>query len=163
MPAGGPCSPCCRVHLFCSVLFCGEAVGRVTAQGGVWQPASDHKASGTEVQLDPLLSQSGGLSQSWITENPATQGGAPVTPGQRFQAIHACLVPSGVHRGEVLVWDGNLTNYGARTHQPWAIVNPYWPAPNPYVPNGLFVRFYNGRPGPVRFRRWRPSVTTATS
>ncbi|HEU4420608.1 MAG TPA: galactose oxidase early set domain-containing protein [Planctomycetota bacterium] len=67
----------------------------------------------------------------WITENwpPLLQ---PLhVPGQRMNTVHVCLIPAGVHRGEVLVWDGNLTNYGVRTHQPWAIVNPYWPAANP--------------------------------
>lgn len=65
----------------------------------------------------------------WITMNvpPAQQ----VTPGQRLNTVHVCLIPAGVHRGEVLVWDGNLTQYGTRAYQPWSIVNPYWPANNP--------------------------------
>lgn len=65
----------------------------------------------------------------WITQNlpPAQQ----VTPGQGMNTVHVCLIPSGIHRGEVLVWDGNLTAYGTRAYQPWSIVNPYWPALNP--------------------------------
>jgi hypothetical protein len=68
----------------------------------------------------------------WITENlPPEQQVPPHVPGQRMNTVHVCLIPAGVHRGEVLVWDGNLGNYGVRAFQPWAIVNPYWPAANP--------------------------------
>lgn len=59
---------------------------------------------------------------------PANQ---QITPGQRLNTVHVCLIPAGMHRGEVLVWDGNLTQYGTRAYQPWSIVNPYWPASNP--------------------------------
>lgn len=57
-----------------------------------------------------------------------------------MNTVHACLIPTGVHRGEVLVWDGNLTNLGTRAFQPWSVVNPYWPAANPNP--------WPGRPGP---------------
>ena len=81
----------------------------------------------------------------WITQNlkPAQQ----VYPGQGMNTVHVCLIPSGPHRGEVLVWDGNLTEYGSRNYQPWSIVNPYWPALNPNLWQGQAAtqyRFHNG-------------------
>jgi len=66
-----------------------------------------------------------------------------------MNTVHVCLIPSGVHRGEVLVWDGNLFYYGVRFYQPWSIVNPYWPSPNPNYwpgqqPMPYQYRFHNG-------------------
>ena len=49
------------------------------------------------------------------------------------------------------MWDGNLTNVGVREYQAWAIVNPYWPNPNPFVAGGGGgYRFYNAlEPSPL--------------
>jgi hypothetical protein len=84
----------------------------------------------------------------WITRNlPPAQQVPPNVPGQGMNTVHVCLIPAGVHRGEVLVWDGNLTNYGVRAWQPWSIVNPYWPSPNPNLWPGQTTpqyRFHNG-------------------
>ncbi|HEX6811677.1 MAG TPA: galactose oxidase early set domain-containing protein [Planctomycetota bacterium] len=60
-----------------------------------------------------------------------------------MNTVHVCLIPSGVHRGEVLVLDGNLFNHPVRAFQPWSIVNPYWPQPNP--------NFWPGQPA-VQYR-----------
>lgn len=77
---------------------------------------------------------------NWITQNVAGQPG----PQNGFSAVHACVIPSGPHRGEVLVWDGNLTLVGTRAYQPCAIVNPYYPSPNPFVPGaGIGSKFHN--------------------
>ena len=92
----------------------------------MWLPGFDHRPNGPDVDpaSDSVLNPS-----RWITQNlPASQ---QVTPGNRMNTVHCCLIPAGLHRGEVLVWDGNLTQYGTRAYQPWSIVNPYWPAPNP--------------------------------
>ncbi|MEO6597229.1 MAG: galactose oxidase-like domain-containing protein [Planctomycetota bacterium] len=79
----------------------------------------------------------GPLQQYWITENFVNATGAPASvPGQRFQAIHTNLIPSGPYRGCLLVWDGTLTQVGTRSYQPWAVVNPYGANGNPFVPGG---------------------------
>ena len=107
---------------FLLVLGC---FGGLRAQG-TWTASFDHVPNGSSVHP---ASDSIANPSRWITQNlaPANQ----VTPGQGMNTVHAALIPSGVHRGEVLVWDGNLTNYGTRAYQPWSIVNPYWPALNP--------------------------------
>jgi Domain of unknown function (DUF1929) len=91
------------------------------------------------------------LAQFWITQNFApTDPNAPPAPQSGMNTVHVSLIPSGVHRGEVLVLDGNLTNHGTRAYQPWSIVNPYWPAPNPNYwtpppgPPPPQYRFHNG-------------------
>ncbi|MBX3463166.1 MAG: DUF1929 domain-containing protein [Planctomycetes bacterium] len=124
---------------YASVLFCGE----VSAQG-VWGAPFDHLASGPEVDpashsVIPTTSPPPNAA-NWITQNVPGQPG----PHNGFSAVHACVIPSGPHRGEVLVWDGNLTLVGTRAYQPCAIVNPYWPSPNPFVPGGgSGYRFHN--------------------
>jgi len=100
---------------------------------GVWTVGFNHLPNNSGIsppQVDPA-SHSISQPSLWITENHADSNQWQHLPGQRMNTVHVCLIPAGVHRGEVLVWDGNLTIYGVRTHQPWAIVNPYWPAANP--------------------------------
>ena len=113
----------------CAVV---TAMGAPLRGQGVWTVGFNHLPNNAGLPAPlPVHPASHSISQPslWITQNlpPAQQ----VTPGQRMNTVHVCLIPAGVHRGEVLVWDGNLTNYGVRTHQPWSIVNPYWPAANP--------------------------------
>ncbi len=95
---------------------------------GAWNVAFDHVPNGANVHPS---SDSIANPGRWITQNPTVPNGPSPTPGQGMNTVHVCLIPSGVHRGEVLVWDGNLFNYGTRAYQPWAIVNPYWPSLNP--------------------------------
>ncbi|HEX6811014.1 MAG TPA: galactose oxidase-like domain-containing protein [Planctomycetota bacterium] len=106
---------------------------------GVWSAPFDHKPNGPEVH--PASDSLPGANPGhWITENIW-----PIqTPGQRFRTVHTCLIPSGPFRGCLLVWDGNLTLIGTRAYQPWAIVDPYWPSPNPFVAGGgSGYRFHN--------------------
>jgi hypothetical protein len=119
--------------LLCSALLCGE----LKAQG-VWVAEFDHEPNGAKVHPS---SDSIANPGRWITVN----GIPPLQiPGQRFGVVHACLIPSGPHRGEVLVWDGNHTLIGTRAYQPWSIVNPYFPGPNPFVAGGgSAYRFHN--------------------
>ncbi|HEX6810898.1 MAG TPA: galactose oxidase early set domain-containing protein [Planctomycetota bacterium] len=115
---------------------------------GVWTVGFDHiphdptpvPPPGPQVHpaSDSILNPS-----RWITVNPSTPSGPSPTPGQRMNTVHVCLIPSGVHRGEVLVLDGNLFNHPVRAFQPWSIVNPYWPQPNP--------NFWPGQPA-VQYR-----------
>ena len=114
---------------------------------GLWSVSFDHLPNNNGLSapfpVDPV-SDSIVNPGRWITQNlPLAQ---QVTPGQGMNTVHVCLIPSGFHRGEVLVWDGNLTAYGTRTYQPWSIVNPYWPALNPNAWPGQSStqhRFYN--------------------
>src|SRR5439155_20376804 len=67
--------------------------------------------------------------------------------GPQMNSLHACLIPEGPHRGEVLVWDGNVGV--VRFLQPWSIVNPFWEPnnrfSNPFVAGGgSGYRFHNG-------------------
>ena len=139
-----------RSVLFSLLLLLAAAfllVGEPLRAQGVWTDSFNHLpndlANPTIVRVDPA-SDSIAFPSRWITQNlsPANQ----VLPGQRMNTVHVCLIPSGVHRGEVLVWDGNLTNYGTRAFQPWSIVNPYWPALNPNLWPGQSAtqyRFHN--------------------
>jgi hypothetical protein len=131
------------------VLLFGELSAEVRAQG-VWAAGFDHQATGPQVHpLSDSLSPT--LAQFWITQNfSPTDPNAPPAPQSGMNTVHVSLIPSGVHRGEVLVLDGNLTNHGTRAYQPWSIVNPYWPAPNPNYwtplpgPPPPQYRFHNG-------------------
>lgn len=132
--------------LICSTL---ASIGEVAAQG-VWLTPFRHQPSGPEVH-PASVSANGATASRWITEAYYTPGNPgtvswPV-PGTKFNAIHSCLIPAGPFRGCVLVMDGNHRAYGTRAYQPWAIVNPYWPKPNPFVASmpggGNGFRFYN--------------------
>ncbi|HEU4418210.1 MAG TPA: hypothetical protein VFT55_04685, partial [Planctomycetota bacterium] len=99
---------------------------------GVWTVGFDHLPDNHGQNPPyPVHPSSHSISnpQNWITQNLPQN--MQVTPGQGMNTVHVCLIPSGVHRGEVLVWDGNLFNHPVRAFQPWSIVNPYWPALNP--------------------------------
>jgi len=111
---------------------------------GQWNVSFDHVPNGPEVHpsSDSITNPS-----QWFTLNPPVGLPGYPPPHLGMNTVHVCLIPSGVHRGEVLVWDGNLTNLGTRAFQPWSIVNPYWPAPNPnFWPGqaGTQYRFHNG-------------------
>ncbi len=136
-----------------SVLFCSA----LTAQhAGTWDPPFDHRnqtGDPNEVEM-PAVPR-----QDWITLD-TIDGRDLTTPlptlpnrlDEKFNALHCCLIPYGPHRGDLLVLDGNLRNYSIpgpgqplqriRDKQPWAIVNPYWPAPHPYR-GTQGHRFYN--------------------
>ena len=96
--------------------------------GGVWSPPFNHKIvddNDPGEVASPLVNPA-----DWITNNdPANK---------RVNALHSCVIPVGPHRGEVLVWDGNLHGIGVRQKQPWSIVNPSW------QPFGPGYRFHNG-------------------
>jgi len=97
--------------------------------------------------------------QDWITLNTIDGRDLtmplPTLPNrldEKFNALHCCLIPYGPFRGDLLVLDGNQRNYcipsatqplqRIRDKQPWAIVNPYWPAAHPFR-GGQGHRFYN--------------------
>ena len=125
-------------------------MGQSLRAQGVWLPGFNHLPNNIgQVSPYPVDPASDSIANPgrWITENliPAQQV-FPHLPGQGMNTVHVCLIPSGVHRGEVLVLDGSLPNYGVRAYQPWSIVNPYWPALNPnYWPGqtALQYRFHN--------------------
>ncbi len=125
---------------------------QVAMELGSWDPGFFHKTihNPAIVPTEVAPYPTGFALSNWVTINNASvPPGTPGGPGQPgFNALHACLIPDGPHRGEVLVWDGNLDLLPVRQFQPYAIVNPYWPNPNPFSAGGsspnVGYRFYNG-------------------
>lgn len=116
-----------------------------------WEPPFDHRnlnGAAGEVEQPPVA------RADWITLNTIDGRDLtnPLPLSEKFNALHASLIPVGPHRGNVLVVDGNLRNYSIpspnqplqriRAKQPWAIVNPYWPGVHPYA-GVVGNRFYN--------------------